>query len=100
MKFENLSEQEVPILSRKRIKFSVDNEKGATPKKETITQELAKKYSTKPELVRVRHIYSHFGSQQSKVIAHIYEDEKTLKYLETPKGKKEKRVKKKKKSSK
>ncbi len=37
----------------------------------------------------IRHIYSKFGVQKSKVIAHLYEDENLLKTLEPKKGKKE-----------
>ncbi|MBI2148319.1 hypothetical protein HYU23_01445 [Candidatus Woesearchaeota archaeon] len=88
MKVENLKELEMPLLARKRIKFELEHPNAPTPTKATIKEEIAKKYNTKPELVSVRHIYTKFGIQKAKIIAHIYEDERTLKFLETPKGKK------------
>ena len=94
---KKLKEMEFPLLGRSRIVFEVDHAGSSTPKKETIKSEVAKETKVNPELVSIKHIYSNFGLQKAKVIAHIYKDEKTLKFLETPKGKKEKKVKKKKK---
>ena len=88
MKLENLKEKEVILLGRKRVRFELEHQGQSTPTKSSIKDEIAKKYNTKPELVAIRHIYSKFGSTRAKVIAHIYNDEKSLKFLEPPKGKK------------
>ncbi len=78
---EIVKEKETPLLSRKRVTAWVLKE-GPTPSRPTIRKELAKKLKVKPELVSIRHIYSRFGKQESKVIAHIYSDEATLLRLE------------------
>lgn len=83
-----LKETEMPLLARKRIKFELEHPNACTPSRATIKEEIAKKYSTQPQLVAIRHVYSRFGLQKARVIAHIYQDENTLKLLEPPKGKK------------
>ena len=88
MEIGKLKEIEMPLLARKRIKFDLEHPGSSTPSKQALKEEIAKKYGTKPELVAIRHIYTRFGLQKAKVIANIYEDEKTLKSLEPPKGKK------------
>lgn len=97
---KKLKEKEFPLLGRKRITFEVDHTGTSTPSKELIKTEVVKETDVKPELVSIKHIYTNFGQQKSKVIVNIYEDEKNLKFLETPKGKKEKKAKKKKKKDK
>ncbi len=88
MQTQKFKEIEMPLLNRKRIKFELDHLGTSTPSKSFIKDEISKKYNTKPELVAIRHIYTRFGQQKARVIAHIYQDEKTLKLLEPPKGKK------------
>lgn len=88
MEMKNLKETDMPLLARKRINFELENVNSTTPNKNTLKEVIAKKYDTKPELVSIKHVYTKFGLQKVKVIANIYQDEKTLKYLETPKGKK------------
>ncbi len=88
MKIEKAKEVEMPLLARKRIKFDLEHPSAPTPSRAVLKEEIAKKYGTKPELIAIRHVYTKFGLQTAKVIANIYEDEKTLKYLEPPKGKK------------
>lgn len=83
-----ISQKEMPLLARKRITFEIDHVESATPSRQAIKSKIAEHFSAKPELVSIRHIYPKFGQHTSKVIAHIYQDEKTLKFLETPKGKK------------
>ena len=82
------SQKEMPLLARKRINFEIDHVEAATPSRESLKNKVAEQEKVKPELVSIRHIYPKFGQHTSKVIAHIYQDEKTLKFLETPKGKK------------
>src|SRR3989338_6251978 len=88
MEIQKFKEVEMPLLARKRVKFELEHPNAPTPTRVTLKEELAKKYNTKPELVAIRHIYTRFGLQKARVIANIYEDEKTLKELEPPKGKK------------
>ncbi len=89
MEIKNLKIKETPLLARKRIKFELEHNNQSTPTKIKLKEDIAKKYNVNPDLVAIRHIYGKFGLQTSKVIAHIYENEKTLKELETRKGKKE-----------
>ena|SRR3989344_6179398 len=88
METHKLKEVEMPLLARKRIKFELEHPNASTPSKATIKEAIAKKYSTKPELVAIRHIYTRFGLQKARVIAHLYQTEAMLKALEPPKGKK------------
>ena len=83
-----LSEKELPLLTRKRVKFEILHPESSTPSKANLKDAVAKKYNVAPELVSIRHVYGKFGTESSKIIAHIYKDEKTLKFLEPPKGKK------------
>ena len=82
------SEKNMPLLARKRINIEVDHVEAPTPSRASLKAKVAEHFKVQPELVSIRHIYPKFGQNSSKVIAHIYEDEKTLKFLETPKGKK------------
>ena len=88
MQPQKFKETEMPLLARKRIKFEIEHPNTATPTRLAIKEEIAKKYNTQPQLVAIRHIYTRFGLQRARVIAHVYQDEATLKLLEPPKGKK------------
>ncbi len=88
MQIKKLNETDNSLLSRKEIKFEVDFTDSAVPSKNSIKDEVAKKYNTQPELVAINKIKTNFGSQKALVIIHIYKDEKSLKFLEPPKGKK------------
>lgn len=87
---KNIKEKEMPLLGRKRITIEFESAGQPTPAKSFVKEEIAKKYNTKPELVAIRHVYTNFGNSKAKVIAHIYNDENTLKFLEPEKGKKKK----------
>ncbi len=88
MDLKKIKEHEYPLLQRTRITYEVEHEKEATPAKAKLKEEIAKSLKVEPNLIAIRHIYSKFGAQKSKIIVHVYEDEKTLKFLEPPKGKK------------
>lgn len=81
-------EKETPLLSRRRVSVSLTFDK-ETPSRVKVQEELAKKMNEKPQNVAIRHVYQRFGNRTAKVIAHVYQDEATLKTLETKKGKKE-----------
>ncbi|MFC1730496.1 30S ribosomal protein S24e [candidate division KSB1 bacterium] len=96
MKLEIKKERDTPLLSRKRVTLMAEYE-GATPSRLDVKKEVAKKVSAKENLVIIKHIYTRFGSQKSKIIAHVYSDEAEMKKLEndsllvkhSPKKKKE-----------
>lgn len=81
-------EKETPLLSRRRISATLTFDR-ETPSRAKVQEALAKKLNEKPETVAIRHVYQRFGNRTAKVIAHVYQDEATLKTLETKKGKKE-----------
>jgi len=87
---KKLKEKEFPLLGRKRITYELEHTGTATPSKKVVFDEVVLEAKSKPELTSVRHIFTKFGTQKSKVIVNIYDDEKTLKFIETPKGKKTK----------
>ena len=97
MEIKNFTVKESILLGRKEVSFDVIFTGTATPKKAELREVLAKKYETTAELVSVNKCITSFGKNIAKCTAHIYKDEKVLKELEIPKGKKEKKLKKKRK---
>ncbi|MEK6948453.1 MAG: hypothetical protein AABX19_04410 [Nanoarchaeota archaeon] len=88
MNIKILEEIESKLLGIKRLVLEVDHASNATPKREDIKNQIAKKYSVEANLVAVRNIFTNFGMNTSKVLVNIYNSEKDLKFLEPPKGKK------------
>lgn len=88
MTLKKIKEHENILLQRRRLTFEIDHTGQATPSKAFLKEEIAKQTKAEPNLIAIRHIFTNFGMQKSKVIANIYEDEKILKLLEPPKGKK------------
>ena len=88
MMLKKVKEYESPLLQRKRITYEVEHIAQSTPSKIALKEQIAKNESAQPNLIAIRHVFSHFGSNKSKIIVNIYKDEKTLKLLEPPKGKK------------
>ncbi len=81
MKVTVLKERDTPLLARKRV--TLEAEYGsATPSRLDLKKEVAKKLSADDKLVILKHIYTRFGKQKAKIIAHIYSDEKEMKRLE------------------
>src|SRR3989338_4743668 len=87
---KKLKEKEFPLLGRTRITYELDHSGKSTPSKESVKSTVVSESKKPAELTSVRHIFTKFGTQKSKVIVHYYDDEKTLKFIETPKGKKTK----------
>ncbi len=85
---KQIQEKENLLLGRKRYTFEIEHSGKATPKKVEIKEEIAKKLGAEPGKIAVRHVYTNYGANNSKVIVHVYEDEKVMKFLEPPKGKK------------
>ena len=81
MKLEVLEKKEVPLLSRTRVQLKAEFDK-ATPTRDSIRKEVAKKVGADEKLTIIRHIYTQFGKREARVIAHIYKNEKDMKALE------------------
>ncbi len=77
MNFTIVKEKETPLLSRKRITGEVTFD-GPTPSKADISKQLSKSSKQPENLIEIRHIYTQFGEQKAKVIAHIYDDETVM----------------------
>lgn len=85
---KKVKELEYPLLNRKRINYEFEHNGKSTPSRKELKEEIAKKLNVDISLIVIRHIFTGFGMQKSKIIVNVYEDEKTLKLLEPPKGKK------------
>lgn len=81
MDLEIKKERDTPLLSRKRVTLIAEYE-GATPKRIDMRKDVAKKLDVEEKLVILKHIYTKFGSQKAKIIAHIYNNEEDLKKIE------------------
>ncbi|MFH1439406.1 MAG: hypothetical protein ABIG89_02495 [Candidatus Woesearchaeota archaeon] len=81
MELEIQKQRETPLLARRRITAMVNFQK-ATPSRANIRDGIAKKLNVNDELVIVRHIYTKYGKNEAKVIAHVYKDNKFIEKLE------------------
>lgn len=81
MKIEISKQRETPLLSRKRVTFTIEYE-GTTPSRLDVRKELAKKLGVDESLVVIKHIYGRYGIKKSKVIANVYTNLDELKKVE------------------
>ena len=81
MKVEVLKERETPLLSRKRVSLMAEYQ-GPTPSRMDFLKEVAKIVDTDPSLIIIKHIYTRFGRQKAKIIAHVYNNADDMKKLE------------------
>jgi len=81
MKLHIQKERDTPLLSRKRITAIVENQ-GSTPSREKLQEELAKALKADSSLVVIRRIFSRYGSQDVKIIAHLYTTKEKLVAIE------------------
>ncbi len=90
-----LKENHNQLLDYKRIMLEIDHNGAKTPSNQDVLVKVSHELKVNPELIRIKHIYSHFGTSKSKVIAHVYANIEMLKKLEEikkkPKVKKEKK---------
>jgi len=86
---KKIKEQEMPLLGRKRVVYEVDHHGSATPSRKSLYEQISNDLKTNPELIVVKHIFSKFGVNKSKVIAHIYLDKERMNFLEQKRGNKE-----------
>ena len=89
---KRLKEENVDLLQRKRITYILEHEKKPTPSHQEIIKDVAKDLNVNEELIKIRHIYSHFGVEKAKIIAHVYENKEAFKKFEEV-NKKQKKVK-------
>ncbi len=81
MEIEIIKQKETPLLFRKRITAMVTFT-GKTPSRTQLLKELAKKLKIKENLLIIRHIYTRYGEEKAKLIAHAYEKEDIIAKLE------------------
>jgi ribosomal protein S24E len=81
MNIDITKKKETPLLSRTRVTGFVTYT-GPTPSRIDIRKELSKQLKVNEGLIVIKHVYSRFGLQKSKVIANIYGDEKQMSKLE------------------
>jgi ribosomal protein S24E len=74
---EIIKEKDMKLLSRKRVILMRDN-KGATPSRQELIQEVASMFKVKEDLIIIKHVYSQFGENRTKIIVHIYNDKKKM----------------------
>jgi small subunit ribosomal protein S24e len=82
MDIEIIKETETPLLNRKRVTLSYSSQDGKTLSRKEAVNQVSKKLGVKEDVVAIRHIYTQFGNQSSKIIAHIYKDAKTMEKYE------------------
>lgn len=68
---------ESPLLSRTRVTAEATYQ-GPTPTESAVKDSLASKLSVDKNLVSVRHVYTRFGKQFAKIIAHVYDNKKDM----------------------
>lgn len=84
MELEIKSKKETPLLSRTRVSGTISF-KGATPSLLDVKQKMASVVKAKDNLVAIRHVYTKYGSETAKVIAHVYEKHDDLLKIEDQK---------------
>ena len=84
------------LLGYSRVVLEVDHNKAKTPSNQDVLNKVAQELKVNPELIKVKHIYSHYGLSKSRVIANVYNNIEMFKRLEEikKKPKKEKKAKK------
>ena len=81
MEVKKLSENKT-ALPRTEVTFEVRYE-AVTPSRLELLDELSKKLKSKKELTVIKKVNNHYGSKVSEVEVLVYDDEKTMKALET-----------------
>ena len=81
MEINILKERDTPLLSRKRVTLEITFE-GATPSREKIREVVAAKLKSDKDLTVIKHIYTRYGVEKCKVIAHIYSNKEDIRKYE------------------
>lgn len=85
-----INRKENPLIGRIEVKGEITFQ-GATPSNDLVQKEVADKMKVDPSVVKVKSIYTKYGSTKAVVIAHVYAKKEDLDRFE-PK-KKEKKAK-------
>jgi ribosomal protein S24E len=92
MKINSAIEIENALFNRKEVEAKVES--NITPKNEEALKLVADKYSVPQDNVKIKGIYGSFGSQEFRVLAHVYKTKEDLEKTEV-KTKQEKEAEKK-----
>lgn len=77
-----LSEKHNKVVGRIELFGEVIHLGGATPRRSSLREAIAKLYGRSPELVVVRFIRSEYGTHRSVFRVNIYDDLQRLKFFE------------------
>lgn len=81
MELQITSKEELPLLSRTRVKARITF-KGATPTKQEAIVAFAKALNAEPNLIIIRQIKTAFGEQSAEIFGYLYKDRKSLETIE------------------
>lgn len=81
MELKIISDNEDKLLSRREIKFVVEDQSSTTDRYE-LTKEICKKLNINPEFTLVVRIDQGFGNKESSGIAHSYKSKELLEKFE------------------
>ena len=84
-----------PILEYNKLVLEIDHDRSKTPSNEEVIKKISEELKVSPELIKIKHIFSNYGSSKSKIIVNVYKNIEMLKKLEEikkkPKAKKGKK---------
>ncbi|MBN2459588.1 30S ribosomal protein S24e [Candidatus Woesearchaeota archaeon] len=81
MDFKITKDEKKPLLKRREICARLGYD-ARTPSRSDVRKELAKKLNAKEELLLIKKIFPHSGTQAADIEADIYDDEATMKAVE------------------
>nr|MBA4404944.1 hypothetical protein [Nanoarchaeum sp.] len=84
---EIISQHKSKVLPRIDVAAKISHLEGITPSNHHVKDELAKHFKCDKELVHVEHIYTNYGSGESKIVAYIYNDKKQMNQIITKSSK-------------
>ena len=76
---KKIKETPSPLLNRTRVEYLVEHFQKSTPKKDDLKKTLSQELKVPEDTIHLKHIFSHFGSSKSKIIADIYKSKEDLK---------------------
>lgn len=86
-----INRKENPLIGRIEVKGEIIFQ-GATPSNDVVQKEVADKMKVDPSVVKVKSIYTKYGSTKAVVVAHVYTKKEDLDRFE-PKKKEKKAAK-------
>ncbi|MBI2651816.1 hypothetical protein HYX01_05060 [Candidatus Woesearchaeota archaeon] len=88
MELKVISTKKEPMLSRTKVEAEIKFEK-AIPPRDEIKNSMAKALNIDEKLLVVKGIYNLYGLKKARNITYAYENEESLKRIETEKKKKD-----------